>query len=161
MNNIETIEDLGDELCEYCPLEKKGVYSVPGGSVAGCEGSHCAIAYDIYLESIEEYEMNNIEKNALRIADLINPNRALRTFWRDADIYKFSSYNGLMPFVFECNQNDHISFTMTSTCVHVTEINTSKPMRDRLNDFPIGDTEPEFIQAIQLAVIKYLELKNE
>ena len=43
-------EDLGDNLCDYCPLEKKGVYGVPGGFVAGCEGSRCDDAYDNYLE---------------------------------------------------------------------------------------------------------------
>ena len=37
-------DKLGDELCKYCPLEKKGVYSVPGGFVAGCEGSRCEYA---------------------------------------------------------------------------------------------------------------------
>ena len=43
-------EDLGDKLCEYCPLEKKGVYSVPGGFAAGCEGSTCENAYENYLD---------------------------------------------------------------------------------------------------------------
>ena len=43
-------EDLGDKLCDYCSLEKKGVYSVPGGCVAGCEGSSCDDAYDNYLD---------------------------------------------------------------------------------------------------------------
>ncbi len=30
--------------CDHCPLENKGVYGVPGGSVAGCEGSKCGEA---------------------------------------------------------------------------------------------------------------------
>ena len=118
--------------------------------------------------------MDKIIENSLKIAELMgyvagetSTNNIIDIYYKNNVGYssgilikKYSSYNTLMPFVFECNQNDHISFTMTSTCVHVTEINTSKPMRDRLNDFPIGDTEPEFIQAIQLAVIKYLKLRG-
>ena len=38
--------ELGDELCKWCPLDKKGAYSVPGGFMAGCEGSHCKEAYE-------------------------------------------------------------------------------------------------------------------
>lgn len=50
---MKTAEELGDVLCDYCPLEKKGVYSTPGGLVAGCEGSHCAEAYEHYLEETD------------------------------------------------------------------------------------------------------------
>jgi hypothetical protein len=46
--------DMGDDLCKYCPLEKKGVYGVDGGYMAGCEGSRCDDAYDNYLESVGE-----------------------------------------------------------------------------------------------------------
>lgn len=46
---IKTKDNLGDELCKYCPLEKKGVYGVDGGFVAGCEGSRCDSAYENYL----------------------------------------------------------------------------------------------------------------
>ena len=48
-------EELGDELCEYCPLPKnqRGVYSVPGGFAAGCEGSKCDLAYETYQEEQE------------------------------------------------------------------------------------------------------------
>ena len=44
--------ELGDELCKWCPRDEKirGVYSVPGGFAAGCEGSHCKEAYEAYLE---------------------------------------------------------------------------------------------------------------
>lgn len=42
-------EKLGDELCDWCPLEKKGAYSTPGGFMAGCEGSCCKEAYDNYI----------------------------------------------------------------------------------------------------------------
>lgn len=41
---------MGDDLCKWCPLEKKGAYSVPGGFMAGCEGSRCSSAYEAYLE---------------------------------------------------------------------------------------------------------------
>ena len=44
------ITELGDELCKWCPLDKKGAYSVPGGFMAGCEGSHCKEAYENYME---------------------------------------------------------------------------------------------------------------
>lgn len=47
-------DDMGDDLCKYCPLEKKGVYGVDGGYMAGCEGSRCDDAYDNYLESVGE-----------------------------------------------------------------------------------------------------------
>lgn len=47
---IEIKDDLGDKLCKYCPLEKKGVYGIDGGYVAGCEGSKCNVAYENYLE---------------------------------------------------------------------------------------------------------------
>ena len=45
-------EELGDELCKWCPRDEKirGVYSVPGGFAAGCEGSHCKEAYEAYIE---------------------------------------------------------------------------------------------------------------
>lgn len=50
------IEELGDELCNYCPLpeEYRGTYSTPGGISAGCEGSHCEEAYELYLEECED-----------------------------------------------------------------------------------------------------------
>ena len=54
MVKLKTQEELEEDLCEYCPLEKKGVYSTPGGKSIGCEGSHCDEAYSLYLEYIEE-----------------------------------------------------------------------------------------------------------
>lgn len=50
---VLTKNDLGDNLCKYCTLEKKGCYSVPGGFVAGCEGSRCEDAYENYLNQEE------------------------------------------------------------------------------------------------------------
>ena len=114
--------------------------------------------------------MNNIQTNALRIAELMGYKKAVKGsyytngdgvyYFPDSITIKFSSYQGLMPIVFEANQSDYISFTMTSASFHVTEINTTKPMKDRLNNYAF-DTEESFIEALQLAVIKYLELKNE
>lgn len=105
--------------------------------------------------------MNNIEQNALRIAELKGFIIKDDTKELEYLIAKFNSYNGLMPIVFECNSDDYISFTMTSTCFHVSELNTIKPMRDRLNNYPFGKSEESFIEAIQECVIKYLEVKNE
>ena len=51
-----TKEELGDDLCKYCPLEKKGVYGVDGGYMAGCEGSRCDDAYDNYMDIMGEEE---------------------------------------------------------------------------------------------------------
>ena len=110
------------------------------------------------LAQIQRWIMNNLEQNALRIADLINPNRALRTFWRDADIYKFSSYQGLIPIVFECNKSEHYGITINWS-VRLTNKTDGKTLYYK---FKVTlRTESEFIEAIQLAVIKYLELKNE
>ena len=47
---MQKAEELGDELCKWCSLDKKGVYHVPGGFMAGCEGSRCKEAYEVYLE---------------------------------------------------------------------------------------------------------------
>jgi hypothetical protein len=51
LTDSKPMQDLGDELCEYCPLEKRSVYSVPGGFSAGCEGSRCSDAYENYLDT--------------------------------------------------------------------------------------------------------------
>ena len=47
---MQKAEELGDDLCKWCPLDKKGVYHVPGGFMAGCEGSRCKEAYEHYAE---------------------------------------------------------------------------------------------------------------
>jgi hypothetical protein len=60
-DTMKTKEELADELCEYCPLDKKEVYSVPGGYKAGCEGSHCDIAYENYLKSLPKEGRNEQE----------------------------------------------------------------------------------------------------
>ena len=105
--------------------------------------------------------MNNIETNALRIAELINPNRALRTFWRDADIYKFSSYNGLMDIVFESKKFGTYSINILAVSVVFGEykfFNEFEAIHGKSFD---TKSKESFIEAIQECVIKYLEVKNE
>lgn len=46
--------DFDDRLCGHCPLEKKGVYGVDGGYMAGCEGSRCEEAKEKYSEIYQQ-----------------------------------------------------------------------------------------------------------
>lgn len=57
---LKEASELGDELCKWCPLDKKGVYHVPGGFMAGCEGSRCKEAYEFYAE---ECAADTMEQN--------------------------------------------------------------------------------------------------
>lgn len=52
-NKPLSIEELGDELCNYCPLDdnQKHVRSTSSGMPIMCEGSRCGDAYDNYLDS--------------------------------------------------------------------------------------------------------------
>ena len=108
--------------------------------------------------------MNNLEQNALRIAEL-RPTyienvpmgkKILQSNVRCIEIY--SSYNGLMPIVFECNRGD----SAIKLKKHFVEFwylgdNEVHHYNDYRSNYII--TEPEFIKALQLACIKYLELK--
>ena len=111
--------------------------------------------------------MNNIETNALRIAELLGYKKVLDMYCKNGQsfhehkIETFSSYNGLMPIVFECEMSEDHSITITSSSVHISELHTSKPMSKRNSSYAIKNTKESFIEAIQLACIKYLELKNE
>jgi hypothetical protein len=60
-------EELGDELCKFCPRDedRRGVYSVPGGFSAGCEGQNCDDAYERYLEE----NLNSVQQ---RLCDMPN-----------------------------------------------------------------------------------------
>ena len=101
--------------------------------------------------------MTNLEKSALRIAELmgwivvqddVSPNLKLLL---KGDTY--AEYNGLMPIVFECNKSD-IDYSIT--------INPYQVKAYPCDEIDIYDynTEPKFIEAIQECVIKFLELKN-
>ncbi len=56
---------MGDGLCKYCPLEKKGVYVVAGGPFAGCEGSRCDEAYENFIsqnsKSMKDFKLLPID----------------------------------------------------------------------------------------------------
>ena len=97
--------------------------------------------------------MTNLETNALRITELLYPDIDINGIEK----YKhfFSSYNGLMPIVFECNQaegKDIIVFYIDG----VGFMNGNESDRIEAN----YATESGFIESIQECVIIYLELKN-
>ena len=109
--------------------------------------------------------MNNLKTNALRIAELLGYEQSKvehvlirhRVGHNKKEILEeYYSYNGLMPIVFECNyvQDDlDIEIVIYGSGLDV-----------HLNDEDIlittFDTKEGFIESLQLAVIKYLELKN-
>ena len=92
--------------------------------------------------------MTKLETNALRIAELIG----LPT--TPSNTYVFEQYNGLMPIMFESNKSD-IDYPITINPYQVK----AYPC-DEIDIYGYN-TEPEFIEALQLACIKYLELKND
>ena len=110
-----------------------------------------------------------VESNAIKIAELLGYELVpsllgTGVYYHLGDRFTqnevnrlFSSYQGLMPIVFECNRTDEYGIT----------INWSVRLIDKTNGktllyfFKVGlNTESEFIEAIQEACIKYLELKN-
>lgn len=56
MSILQSSEELGDKLCDYCPLDSnaRGVKAPPNVS---CEGRHCEEAYERYLDEWEEEEL--------------------------------------------------------------------------------------------------------
>ena len=104
--------------------------------------------------------MNNLEQNALRIAELIGYKKVLDMYCKNGQsfhehkIETFSSYNGLMPIVFECNKSD-IDYP-----ININPSQVRAYPGDGLDIYSYN-TESEFTEALQQAVIKYLELKNE
>jgi hypothetical protein len=64
---MKTKNELSEDLCNYCPLatDKRKVYSVHGGCVAGCEGSECDVAYENYVESITNNPLQCGEDNKI------------------------------------------------------------------------------------------------
>ena len=97
--------------------------------------------------------MNNLQTNALRIIELLYPDIDINGIEKYKEF--FSSYQGLMPIVFECNSG--ISFGITIKPDDIMLHNYTK--EKYWFDFNYKK-ESEFIEAIQLACIKYLELKN-
>ena len=68
----ESVKVPSDEiLCEFCPLEKKGFYSVPGGYVAGCEGSHCGTALENMREAQSQVKTIDLREE-FHIEDIKN-----------------------------------------------------------------------------------------
>ena len=98
--------------------------------------------------------MTKSETNALRIIGLLYPDIDINGIEK----YKqfFSSYNGLMPIVFECNNNTNMEIHIYPPTVQL--LGYKKYVFGYKNN--LDKTEPEFIEAIQECVIKYLELKN-
>ena len=98
--------------------------------------------------------MTKLETNALRIIELLYPDIDINGIEK----YKqfFSSYNGLMPIVFECNNNTNMEIHIYPPTVQL--LGYKKYVFGYKNN--LDKTEPEFIEAIQECVIKYLELKN-
>ena len=110
--------------------------------------------------------MNNLETNALRIAELMgwssDDEGADKTFMQ-----VFSSYNGLMPIVFECNGvftsnvSHEIEISRYFVRIHIADLNQSADVVPEIDSCSFDyNAEAEFIEAIQECVIKYLELKN-
>ena len=102
--------------------------------------------------------MSKLETNALRIIELLYPDIDINGIEKYKEF--FSSYQGLMPIVFECNSGAN------NTAIKILDKKVIFGEYDFMNEFDVTrgiaySTEPLFINAIQLACIKYLELKNE
>ena len=98
--------------------------------------------------------MTKSETNALRIIELLYPDIDINGIEKYKEF--FSTYNGLMPIVFECNNNTNMEIHIYPPTVQL--LGYKKYVFGYKNN--LDKTEPEFIEAIQLAVIKYLELKK-
>ena len=98
--------------------------------------------------------MTKLETNALRIIEFLYPDIDINGIEKYKEF--FSTYNGLMPIVFECNNNTNMEIHIYPPTVQL--LGYKKHVfgyKDNLNK-----SEPEFIEAIQECVIKYLELRN-
>ena len=109
--------------------------------------------------------MNKLETNALRIIELLYPDIDINGIEK----YKhfFSSYEGLMPIVFECiglfasNVSHEIEISRYFVRIHIADLNQSADVVPEIDSYSFDyNTEPEFIEALQLACIKYLEIKD-
>ena len=106
--------------------------------------------------------MNKLERNAIKIAELIGlPTTPPNTF-------VFEYYDGLMQIVFECNSvfasnvSHEIGISRYFVSIHIADLNQSAEVVPEIGSYSFDyTTEPEFIEALQLACIKYLEIKND
>ena len=111
--------------------------------------------------------MNKLQTNALRIIELLYPDIDINGIEKYKEF--FSSYQGLMPIVFECNSvfasnvSHEIGISRYFVSIHIADLNQSADVVPEIDSysFDYNFTEQEFIEALQLAVIKYLELKND
>ena len=119
--------------------------------------------------------MNKLDANALRIAELMGDSE-YATIEIDGESWQYkqdfatiySAYNGLMPIVFECNSvfasnvSHEIEISRYFVSIHIADLNQSADVVPEIDSysFDYNFTEPEFIEAIQECVIKYLEIKN-
>ena len=110
--------------------------------------------------------MTDIEKNALRIAELKGFTELTPWILKSANGVEHNktdvlscvkTYDGLMPIVFECNNLSPYGQGLNIAIYHNSIVFYDKSERKTTYDY---NTELEFIHAIQLAVIKYLESKK-
>ena len=111
--------------------------------------------------------MNKLETNALRIIELLYPDIDINGIEKYKDF--FSSYQGLMPIIFEIYASKHFTiniYNWVGRCILLAHNSNTNPNwgHEILDcnykyDFNRDITEPEFIEALQLVCIKYLELK--
>ena len=109
--------------------------------------------------------MNNLETNALRIAELMGFEQSAveHILMKHEFMYnkkgildRYSDYNGLMPIVFECNADINYRIHIYEECV-IFSTADGEMLLPKLK----YELEHEFVEAIQLACIKYLELRND
>ena len=110
--------------------------------------------------------MNNIEQNALRIAELLGYKKVLDMYCQNGQsfhehkIETFSSYNGLMDIVFESKKFGTYSINILAVSVvfgGYRFFNEFEAIHGKSFD---TESKESFIEAIQECVIKYLEVKN-
>ena len=128
------------------------------------------------MQKLKGAIMNNLETNALRSAELMGYEQSKvehvlirhRVGHNKKEILEeYYSYNGLMPIVFECNSvfasnvSHEIEISRYFVRIHIADLNQSADVVPEIDSYSFDyNTEPEFIEALQLACIKYLELKN-
>lgn len=60
MVKAKTMDELGEDLCKHCPIEEgqRGAHCYGGEPVFCVDSGQCETAYDNYLESLEEEEVD-------------------------------------------------------------------------------------------------------